>query len=250
MADVLRERVEGGVDEVAPARLLVQASLVDLAVAELRRLVFAGFYEPGERLVEERLTEQLGISRPPLREALRVLTEQGLLEQLPRRGVRVTVLSARDMAEIYSLRAALERLAVCLFLPGPDPAGLDAIQKALDAMWEAAHRGDAAGVIEANCRFHVCLVDLAGHERLSRSYGSLMQQMQLYMSVNLRTEAGASGDLLEGCRRHERLLTSLRTGSPEVVTAELASHGNRTYLEGAPEGVAVAPVAAPAGSVR
>lgn len=222
---------------------LVQVSLVDLAVGELRRLVFAGVYQPGEHLVEERLTEQLGISRPPLREALRILGEQGLLEQTPRRGVRVTVLSAKDMAEIYSLRTALERLAVELSFPAPGPSSLVPIERALDDMWSAARRDDAAGVIETNCRFHVHLVDLAKHERLTRSYRSLMQQMQLSMSVNLRTEAGISGGLLEGCRRHERLLAVLRTGVAEAVLAELAAHGNRTYLDGTRAEMAPAPKA-------
>lgn len=217
-------------------RPLVQMSLVDLAVSELRRCVFAGHYEPGERLVEERLTEQLGISRPPLREALRVLVEQGLLEQVPRKGVRVTLLSPRDMTEIYSLRGALERLAVELTFSDPSqsrppPARLDALEEALDEMWAAAELGDAVGVLEANCRFHKSLVDLADHDRLSRTYHSLMQQMQLAMSVNLRSEAGAAGDLLEGCRRHKRLLVSLRTGTREVVLAELAHHGSLTYLD-------------------
>jgi DNA-binding GntR family transcriptional regulator len=87
-------------------------SLVELAVRRLRAEIVSGAFAPGERLVEEQLTRRLGISRAPLREALRLLGQQGLVEHLPRRGVRVVALSARDIDELFSLRDVLERFAL------------------------------------------------------------------------------------------------------------------------------------------
>jgi DNA-binding GntR family transcriptional regulator len=87
-------------------------SLVELAVLRLSRDILSGRIEPGARLVEEQLTRRLGISRAPVREALRLLAQQGLVEHVPRRGVRVATLSERDVQELYEVRDLLEREAV------------------------------------------------------------------------------------------------------------------------------------------
>src|SRR4051812_41421279 len=91
---------------------LASVSLVELAVSRLTREILGGGTEPGERLVEEQLTKRFGISRAPLREAMRLLAEQGLVEHVPRRGVRVAVLSDDDIQELYVVRDVLERHAV------------------------------------------------------------------------------------------------------------------------------------------
>jgi len=90
--------------------MLQPRSLVELVTARLRAEILSGALEPGERLVEEQLTQLFQISRAPLREALRLLAEQGLVEHLPRRGVRVTTYSDRDFDELFAVRDALERL--------------------------------------------------------------------------------------------------------------------------------------------
>jgi DNA-binding GntR family transcriptional regulator len=87
-------------------------SLVELAVDRLRRDILSGRSDPGERLVEEQLTRRLGISRAPLREAMRLLAQQGLVEHIPRRGARVATLSDDDVRELYEVRDVLERHAI------------------------------------------------------------------------------------------------------------------------------------------
>jgi len=87
-------------------------SLVELAVERLSREILSGRVDPGQRLIEEQLTRRLGISRAPLREAMRLLAQQGLVEHIPRRGARVATLSDEDVRELYELRALLERHAV------------------------------------------------------------------------------------------------------------------------------------------
>jgi DNA-binding GntR family transcriptional regulator len=210
--------------------MIVQESLVELATAEIKRLIVAGELEPGDRLYEPRLAEQLGISRPPLREALRALAAQHLLEQTPRRGYRVVELTTRDIDEIYSLRNALEQFALSYAIPQLPFRSLDQVELAMKEMWAASDAVDPAGIVLSNRAFHEALVDLAGHRRLSQTYRTLMDQMQLCMSRNLRTEAEKAGDLAEGCRRHERLLESLRTGDREQILAAMEAHGERTYL--------------------
>src|SRR3954451_20688147 len=127
------------------AGLLRPESLVDLAVRRLRAEIVGGAFAPGERLVEEQLTRRFGISRAPLREALRLLGQQGLVEHLPRRGVRVVQLSSRDIDELFSLRDVLERFALQCVLGHdgvPDPGGLTVARGAVERM-ERAAGGDA-----------------------------------------------------------------------------------------------------------
>ena len=208
-------------------------SLVELAVRRLRAEIVGGAFAPGERLVEEQLTRRLGISRAPLREALRLLGQQGLVEHLPRRGVRVVALSARDIDELFSLRDVLERFALeCVLGRGgvPDLDGLAVARAAVERM-EAAP-GDAAEQAAAHRAFHLSLVALAGHQHLMRVYEPVLLQLQLYMATNMRREA-EQRPATEGAHRHRRLYEAVAGGDLEVVLDELTHHGSRTYL--APE---------------
>src|SRR5690242_11607138 len=116
-----RRRARGpcgkGAVPVAQTGELGSPSLVELATDRLRHEILSGALPPGSRLVEEQVRVRLGISRAPLREALRHLDEQGLVEHLPRRGVRVASLSDRDVEELFDVRDVLERHAVTLALP-------------------------------------------------------------------------------------------------------------------------------------
>lgn len=219
--------------------VLQHRSLVDLAVDEIQRLIFTGVYNPGDPLREQQLTDKLGISRAPLREALRVLEQRGIVEQLPRRGVRVVSLSPRDVGEIYSLRDGLERFAVELAFPCADAAaaGLDPMRVAMSDMRRAATAGDHAGVVLANRHFHVALVGLSGNARLRLTYETLMDQMQLCMSANLRQEMSVSGNYEVGVRRHERLLASVEGGRRAEILAAIVEHGARNFLAGVPSAV-------------
>src|SRR5207244_9276457 len=140
-----------------PAMTIVAPSVVDVVAEELRTLILSGSLKPGERLVEERLTERFGVSRPPLREALRLLEQEGLVERRPRRGTIVTALQADDVREIYTLRWALERLAIELVVPVEDPAVLEPLRAAIAAMKVAAAAGDREALLEANMGFHLAL---------------------------------------------------------------------------------------------
>ncbi|TCB96851.1 GntR family transcriptional regulator [Micromonospora zingiberis] len=208
---------------------LESVSLVDLAVSRLTREILSGRSDPGERLVEEQLTRRLGISRAPLREALRLLAQRGLVEHIPRRGVRVATLSDRDVRELYELRDVLERFAVRSAVPVRGERDLAGLRAALDQMREATRAGDRLAVAEAHRAFHVALVALAGNRQLSTVYDSILVKLQLYMAINLRREAEAAQPL-DGVQRHERLFEAVAGGDPEAVLATLSGHGARSYL--------------------
>lgn len=209
---------------------IVAPSVVDIVAEKLHALIFSGSLKPGERLVEERLTERFGVSRPPLREALRLLEQEGLVERRPRRGTIVTPLDANDVREIYSLRWALERLAIELALPLEDPAALDPLRAAIAEMRVAAAAGNREALLEANIGFHLALCSLPRHQRLLRAYESLIHQLRLCMAMNLRLREQLYGDPEDSVRRHQRLLDLIETGDVAAVHREIETHGDRAFM--------------------
>jgi DNA-binding GntR family transcriptional regulator len=208
---------------------LEATSLVQLCVRRLRHEILSGLLPPGERLIEEQLTARFGISRAPLREALRELEQQGLIEHLPRRGVRVAELSAADADELFGLRDVLERYALetALTSGGASLAGLTA---AWQEMAEAARAGDAFRENDAHQKFHIEVVAMAGQRHLLQAFQPVILKLQLRMATNLRLEIEHQADATQGVARHRRLLDAITTGDVTTALDALASHGARTYI--------------------
>jgi DNA-binding GntR family transcriptional regulator len=212
------------------SQIVLPPSLVDIAVGQLRRMIIGGQLLPGDRVVENQLTQQLGISRPPLREALRVLEREGLVRALPRKGVIVTPLTLHDVYEIFTLRHELELLAVRLGIPVHDSERLDRCRARLELMAEAARSGHQAAFTECSFEFHAAVIGLSGHQRLEAAYRTLQLQMLLCMTLNHRARAD-NEDLVQNVGRHRRLLGLIERGDRDVILHELAHHGDRTFLD-------------------
>jgi DNA-binding GntR family transcriptional regulator len=210
-------------------------SLVSLATESIRKMILSGAFAPGERLIEERLTEHLGISRPPLREALRLLQNDGLVETRPRYGSTVATLTDQDVFEILTLRTGLERMAVELGVPVRRPERLAVCHEALGRMEQNARDEDRGSLVENGYVFHASIVGLAGHRRLAEMYRSVQQQLLLCMSRNLDTRERYHENLVEHVRRHRHLLELIEAGDPQAVLDELAVHGERSFAERRPD---------------
>ncbi|WP_440098309.1 GntR family transcriptional regulator [Streptosporangium sp. H16] len=208
---------------------LKHPSLVELSMRRLRHEILSGALAPGERLIEEQLTQRFGISRAPLREALRSLGQQGLVEHLPRRGARVTELTGGDVDELFGLRDVLERYAVETALPLSGVHDMTALAEALEGMASAVRLDDPFSENEAHRRFHVALVALAGHRQLLMAYEPVILKLQLYMAANLRREAEQRAPS-EGVERHRRLFEAIASGDPATALDALSRHGARTYI--------------------
>src|SRR6187402_2358338 len=109
-------------------RIATPPTMSVLAAEALRSMILSGELLPGDRLPENHLTAQLGVSRSPLREAMAVLEQEGLIVQAPRRGAIVAPLTAHDIYEIYTLREQLEELAIRLGVPVVDESRLDRLR--------------------------------------------------------------------------------------------------------------------------
>ncbi len=210
--------------------VLQSQSLVELLVTRLREDILSGALEPGARLVEEQLTKRFGMSRAPLREALRLLAEQGLVEHLPRRGVRVTTYSDRDFDELFAVRDNLEHFAADLFAQRPrGELDVGPLTAALDRLDTAANDGDRLAASNAHRAFHLAAVALADNRQLLLTYEPVIVKLQLYMAANLRREADTASPI-EGVRRHRRLYSALVSGDTARIDAELKRHGSRRYF--------------------
>lgn len=204
-------------------------SLVILAAEAIRKKILAGELEPGERLLEERLTDELMISRPPLREALRLLQNEGLVHTLPRRGTFVSTLDDDDVYEILTLRSTLERMAFELGIPVKSPKLLEPAKLALAEMERCAQEEDRGALVQAGYAFHFALVKIANHRRLENTYASVQQQLLLCMSRNLLARERYFEDLDQHVARHRHLLELVESGDSEAALAELAAHGERSF---------------------
>jgi DNA-binding GntR family transcriptional regulator len=204
-------------------------SLVRLAADSIRKMILAGEFAPGDRLLEEKLTAQLAISRPPLREALRILENEGLITTLPRRGSTVTTLTDRDVYEILTLRSALERMAFELGIPVVRPELLDPAREALAEMERCAREGDRGSLVQAGYAFHFALIGIADHRRLCSIYASVQQQVLLCMARNLIVREQYFEDLLQHAARHRVLFETVESGDRDAALAELAVHGERSF---------------------
>lgn len=212
---------------------LFAPSLVEATTRRLRDEILSGTLQPGARLIEEQICQRFSISRAPLRESLRLLVQQGLVEHLPRRGARVTVWSDQDIRQLFEIRAVLERHAVTTALPLSCEPGIDPladVRAKLDQMRQAESAADDLDRDDAHRAFHAAIVALAGNRQLDLAMEPILVKLQRPMAINLRLEATLVGPG-EGLRRHEELLTALETNDREIVLEALCDHGGQRYLQ-------------------
>jgi DNA-binding GntR family transcriptional regulator len=204
-------------------------SMTALAAEALRSMIVSGELQPGDSMGETRLTEQLGVSRPPLREAMRILEQEGLVVHVPRRGVVVATLSLQDVYEIVTLRRELEEMAVRLGVPVRAPERADRLRKAVETLEQNALRGSEESALPDTYRFHLAFVGLAGHTRLEATYRSLSLQFMVCMAMNRRARASVE-TLPQRAARHRELFELVLAGDRPAVIAGLHDPRSLTFL--------------------
>lgn len=183
---------------------------------------------PGEKLSDLRLSDELGVSRTPVREALNRLVQDGIVRAEPNRGFYVVSFSARDIREIYDLRAALEVAALELAAPRLDQpmlrascADLDRVEARIDAAQDPESFTAAAGeFLEADRAFHRALVERAGNARLSAVVEGLWAQIAVFQKAGTYRRAAVEDSI----RAHRAIIAALLAGDIPGASAELKRH--------------------------
>ncbi|WP_340159654.1 GntR family transcriptional regulator [uncultured Hoeflea sp.] len=209
------------------------------AVDALRALIFAGELPPGSDHLESELAEKLGMSRTPVREATLVLESQGLLEVRPRKGVRISALSADDMREIYEVLTELESLAASLAAEAHySEQDLSRLKSATLEMEASVEADDREGWASADAAFHDELVRLGGNRRIQTIVSNFNDQVRRARAMTLHMrpmprksnedhralyEAIARGDAKAAREIHWRH----RTEAKDMLIKLLNQHGLR-----------------------
>jgi DNA-binding GntR family transcriptional regulator len=212
MANTVLDRLGddgAGVDASAPSEApRASASLHGELLAALRDYIVEGNLEDGARVPERLLCDRFGISRTPLREALKVLAAEGLIDLLPNRGARVRILSPDDLRELFDVMGGLEALAGRLACERISDDEVAEIERVHHEMYRFYLRRDMHGYFQCNQDIHRMIVEAAGNAALKATYASFAGRIRrVRYSANLATDRDRWG---EAMREHEAMLDALR----------------------------------------
>lgn len=203
---------------VSGPRQLVDSvpSLVDVALDYIRTRIATGEYAPGHRLKERELSDETGISRIPIREAIRALASEGFVTLVPRRGAIVTELQPDLLDEIFEVREALEVQECVLAARRATQEEVATMRASVEAAEEAARVGDAEGINAANARFHEILVDASHNDTLAQVLRPRKNRLNWILRQN--------DDVTLVCREHRDILEAIASGDVERAREVATSH--------------------------
>jgi DNA-binding GntR family transcriptional regulator len=186
----------------------------------LRAAILGGTVPPGGQLREAHIAADLGISRSPLREALTKLEEEGLVEKIPFRGAFVVEVSARDVAEIASIRLRVEPLAGELSMDLLRGRERPTLLQTIEDLTRATEENDIPASIDAHLRFHRLFYDFSGHRILQNLWSGWESKLRLYLAVDHRSYS----DVHDIAREHQGLVACVLEGDVAGFRREVAHH--------------------------
>jgi DNA-binding GntR family transcriptional regulator len=192
----------------------------EAVLAELRRLIASGEMRPGEQIVQDSLALRLGVSRVPLREALKILEGEGLVSYVAHRGYFVTQLSLSDLLEVYRIRELLEPEAVDAAVARMTAEDVARFEEAEEDVRAAAARADVVAMAQANRRFHFALIGACGLPRLVRIIGLLWDATEVYRAVYFTDRTNRE----RVDEEHRALVEAGRNGDTGTTLAVLDAH--------------------------
>ena len=196
--------------------------LRDVVFSALREAIIKGELKPGERLMEVQLAEEMGVSRTPVREAIRKLELEGLVVMVPRKGAYVAGLSLKDAADLFEVRISLEGLAAALSAERITEEELKLMEKILEDITAAAEREDVEAVIQKDAEFHQILFSTTRNNRLAQIINSLKEQIDRFRIQSFSNPARMKAINKE----HAGIIKAIKEGN-----AELAEKLAREHIE-------------------
>jgi DNA-binding GntR family transcriptional regulator len=212
--------------DLTAARATGPSTTAQHVLEGLREAIIGGDLRPGERVRQEDVAARLGVSVAPVREALRILEQEGQVTYLPRRGYFVTELEYEDLAEIYGLRRLLEEQAATAAVPRLDDAHLARIRSFARDCAEAVRHGDVLAELAANRRFHFAILEPAGQPHLLRLIRLLWDSTEAYRAIYYNS----AGERRESLDAHDRIVAALDAGDAPQLVHELDAHRARALV--------------------
>ena len=180
--------------------------LRDVVFNTLRQAILKGELEPGERLMEIQLAERLGVSRTPIREAIRKLELEGLVLMIPRKGAEVAEISEKSLREVLEVRRSLEELAIELACQRITPEELTALEEAENRFARAVEDGEVMAIAESDENYHELIYQATANDRLVQILNNLREQMYRYRLEYIKDEDRRQILVVE----HEHILRAVR----------------------------------------
>ena len=190
----------------------------------IRTGIMNGEFQPGERLNQAQIAEELGVSRMPVREALHQLEAEGLITVTPHRGAHVASLSQEEMEDIYYIRILLEGGAIRLATKAATEEDLRRLEIILEQCEEATATGDFARLYDLNDEFHRVLYQISGRKLLCEMIDKLRTDSRRFRRLYLRGMQGSTHALQD----HYEILDAVRRCAPNEAEAALKRHLKRT----------------------
>ena len=194
--------------------------LRDVVFNTLREAILRGELKPGERLMEIQLANKLGVSRTPIREAIRKLELEGLVLMIPRKGAEVAQITEKSLRDVLEVRRALENLAVQLACLRMSPQTLADLKAAARAFEEILGGEDVTAVAEADVAFHDVIYMATDNQRLISLLNNLREQMYRYRVEYLKKKECHKQLLWE----HQEIIRAIEAGEIDVATKITEQH--------------------------
>ena len=194
--------------------------LRDVVFNTLRQAILKGELAPGERLMEIQLAEKLGVSRTPIREAIRKLELEGLVLMIPRKGAEVAKISEKSLRDVLEVRRSLEELAIELACQRMDDEDIQELEKAQQDFKAALAGGTAMDIAETDEHYHDIIYQGTGNDKLVQILNNLREQMYRYRLEYIKDEDKRQILLVE----HEHILEALRSRNIQEAKAYMREH--------------------------
>ena len=193
----------------------------DIVYDVLRTAILQGRIKAGHRIVEKEYAEKFGISRTPVREALRKLEQtEGFVQYLPRKGVVVKTFETREIIEIYTIRIALETLAAAAAVENITAEQILRLQEAVNRMEQAEGRGDTAEFLEMCRLFNGIIIEASRMPRLSGLINTMQDYLERFRTISLSGEARRKAAVLE----HKAILEAMLAGDIDTARRCVCAH--------------------------
>ncbi|MDD3853582.1 MAG: GntR family transcriptional regulator [Syntrophomonadaceae bacterium] len=194
--------------------------LRELVLEAIREAIISGALKPRERLMEIQLAEELGVSRTPVREALRKLELEGFIVMVPRKGAYVADLTFKDIADVFEIRAALEGLAAGMAAERITEEELEEMERLLAIKAEAIAHNDMEKLIEVDTKFHEAIYQASRNERLTAIINNLREQIQRYRTTTLSFPGRSKQSLDE----HRLLVEAIQSRNSQLARQVAQEH--------------------------